>query len=547
MTRAAKQALAGKVMAPIDPITVEVVGNAIQTIAEEMGQALIRASYSTNIKERRDCSAALFSPDGRVIAQAEHIPVHLGSLLGIVTEVLARHPVSDVRAGDVFIGNDAYTGGGTHLNDLVFMEPVFHEELLVGWVTNLAHHADFVDRGHDHIFQEGIRIPPVRLYRQGELQKDIYDLILLNCQVPDERRSDFRAQMAANRLGGQRLQDLCSRHGAERLTAISEEVLNYAERRTRAGIATIPDGTYEFEDVFDTDLVPEKLNLRVRIDVKGDDIYFDFAGCPRQFRAGINAVYTALLATVYFAVKVIVDPGTPANAGFHRPIHVRAPEGSVLNATPPAAVYSRTECLKRVVDMIFGALAPVLPDRILAASSGGALINFSGINPRTGRFYVYNEAIGGGLGARSTKDGMNGAQVHITNTSNLPVEAMELEHPLMVECYELVQDSGGAGKWRGGMSLRRRIRVLDHESRVFFGGSCWEEAPWGLEGGHSGGVCRVEYGEGTPRLSKRIGKVSAGQSIAIVTAGGGGFGPPDERDRALAERDLLEERISKPS
>ncbi|MBO1079218.1 hydantoinase B/oxoprolinase family protein [Roseomonas haemaphysalidis] len=528
----------------VDPITVEVIGSALATIVEEMGKAIIRAAYSTNIKERQDCSTALFDATGRIIAQAELIPIHLGSLLGITDYVFRHHDLSTVRPGDVFIGNDAHTGGGTHLNDIVFLEPIFHGGVLVAWVTNLAHHSDFVDRGHAHIFQEGLRIPPVRLYREGVLQQDVMDLVLLNCQVPRERINDFRAQMAANRLGVQRFQALCDKYGPEVVRIAASKVLDYAERKTRAGISTIPDGVYEFRHDFDSNLVDQVLDLRVRVEVRGEEIFFDFPEAPPQVRAGINMVLTALQATVYFAVKVLVDPDTPANAGFHRPIHVTAPLGSVLNATAPAAVYSRTDIAQRLVDMIFAALSRTIPERVAAASTGGTLLTTSGQHPRTGRFYVYNEMCGGGMGARFAQDGLDGVQVNTTNTANLPIEALETEHPVMVERYELVRDSGGAGRFRGGMCMRRQIRVLDHVATVSAGGTNNVVPPFGLDGGLPGMTGRVELSEGAAPLNRRAGILQPGQSIGMLGAAGGGYGDPRLRDRALVRRDLREDRIS---
>jgi N-methylhydantoinase B len=528
----------------VDPITVEVIGSALATIVEEMGKAIIRAAYSTNIKERQDCSTALFDATGRIIAQAELIPIHLGSLLGIADYVFKHHDIAAVRPGDVFIGNDAHTGGGTHLNDIVFLQPIFHGGALVAWVSNLAHHSDFVDRGHAHIFQEGLRIPPVRLYREGVLQQDVMDLVLLNCQVPRERINDFRAQMAANRLGVQRYQALCDKYGREVVRSAADKVLDYAERKTRAGIATIPDGVYEFRHDFDSNLVDQILDLRLRVEVRGDEIFFDFPDAPAQVRAGINMVMTALQATVYFAVKVLVDPDTPANAGFHRPIHVSAPPGSVLNATPPAAVYSRTDIAQRLVDMIFAALSQTIPERVAAASTGGTLLTTSGMHPRTGRFYVYNEMCGGGMGARHAQDGLDGVQVNTTNTANLPIEALEIEHPVMVERYELVRDSGGAGRFRGGMCMRRQVRVLDHVATVSAGGTNNRVPPFGLDGGLPGMTGRVELSEGVPPLHRRAGILQPGQSIGMIGAAGGGYGDPKLRDRELVRRDLREDRIS---
>jgi N-methylhydantoinase B len=529
----------------IDPITVEVIGSALSAITEEMGKAIIRAAYSTNIKERQDCSAALLDARGQTVALAEHIPIHLGSLLGIAEYVLKHYDLSMVCPSDVFIGNDAYTGGGTHLNDFVLLEPVFCGGALTAWVTNLAHHSDFVDRGHAHIFQEGLRIPPVRLYREGVLQDDVMQLILLNCQVPRERVNDLRAQMAGNRLGVQRFQALCDKYGRGTVVSAAAQLLDHTERRARAGIATIPAGKYEFRHDFDTNLIDGILDLRLQVEVKGDEIFVEFPEVPAQVRAPINMVYTALLATVYFAVKTLVDPEIPANAGFHRPIHVSAPLGSVLNAEPPGAVYSRTDIAQRLVDMIFAALSPAIPERVAAGSTGGTLLTTSGTHPRTGRFYVYNEMHGGGMGARAGKDGLDGVQVNITNTANLPIEALEAEHPVMVECYELVQDSGGPGRFRGGMTMRRRVRMIDHAATISAGGTNSIVAPFGLFGGLPGSTARVELSEGVAPLNRRASILKPGQSVGMVAAAGGGYGNPRERDRGLVRRDLKEQRISR--
>ena len=310
----------------VDPITVEVLGSAFASIAEEMGEALVRASHSTNIKERRDCSTALFDTRGNTLCQAEHIPMHLGSFIGIIPHILKRHPVAQMRSGDMFIGNDAYEGGGTHLPDIVIAEPIFFDGAIIAWAVNTAHHADFADRGHAHIYQEGLRIPPIRLYAAGELQKDVQELILLNCQVPRERLSDLRAQIAANRLGVQRMQALSTKYGAPVVLAAGEALQDYAERKMRAGIAAIRDGIYRFTDRFDNPELDDDLTLSVEIEVRGDKMRLAFDG-PPQVRAGVNMVYTALLSTVYYAVKSIVDPSILPNAGLARPLTVSARRG----------------------------------------------------------------------------------------------------------------------------------------------------------------------------------------------------------------------------
>ncbi|MBI3980121.1 MAG: hydantoinase B/oxoprolinase family protein [Chloroflexi bacterium] len=526
-------------------MTVEVIGNALSSIAEEMGMALIRASYSTNIKERRDCSTALFDAQGRTLVLAEHIPMHLGSLMGIVAEITRRYRPEQIRPGDVFIGNDAYSGGGTHLPDIVLASPIFSEGEIVAYAANLAHHADFVDRGHAHIYQEGIRIPVVKLYSEGTLLDDILELILLNCQVPKERVADLRAQYAANHLGISRFVSLCDKYGKETVLAAGDELLNYAERQMRAGICRIPDGVYRFADDFDSEELTEPLRFKVAITVRGDEMLLDFAGNPPQVRAGLNMVWTALLTVVYYAVKTVVDPTILPNAGMYRPITVSAPRGSVLNCDPPAAVGNRTQTCQRVVDLIHGALAPAIPDRIIAACNGVTGVFLSGVDPRTGSYYVDIDVMGGGFGARATKDGLDGVQVHITNTSNLPVECLEEEYPLMIDRYELLQDSGGPGRWRGGMGIFRQIRVLEHEAVLTYNINRVTSAPWGLFGGKPGAPASIHiHRNGTDGGPRDDGHLAPGDVVSVRSPGAGGYGDPRFRDRDLIERDLREEKIS---
>jgi len=520
----------------VDPITVEVIGSALSSITEEMGEALVRASYSTNIKERRDCSTALFDAAGNTLCQAEHIPMHLGSFIDMLPHILKRHPAEHIRPGDVFIGNDAYEGGGTHLPDFVLAEPIFVDGQIIAWTVNTAHHADFADRGHAHIFQEGLRIPPIHLYRAGELQKDVQELILLNCQVPRERLSDLRAQMAANRLGVMRMQSLCNKYGRQVVLAAADALQDYAERKMRAGIAAIPDGVYRFEDVYENPEVPEPLAMSCEIHVTGDTMQMHF-DAARQVRAGLNMTRTALLATVYYAVKCLVDPDVLPNAGLARPISVTATEGTVVNCSYPAAVNGRCSTCQRVVDLIFGALAPAVPDRVIAATNGAnTAALFAGSND-DGTPWIYLETIGGGSGARATKDGMDGVQVHMTNTSNLPVEALEIEYPLTLLRYELVNGSGGGGEYRGGMGLRRVYRAERH-CHLRVDGSRFNTSPWGLSGGLDGSRAVLETGE--LAIDHGIVVMQPGDVIGIVTAGAGGYGSPAERDPAAVKRDFAE-------
>ena len=525
----------------LDPITVEVIGSALASIAEEMGEALVRASYSTNIKERRDCSTALFDTDGNTLCQAEHIPMHLGSFLEMLPHIMRRHPVEQMRPGDVFVGNDAYEGGGTHLPDIVLAEPIFAEGRIVAWAINTAHHSDFADRGHAHIFQEGLRIPPIRLYRAGELQKDVQEMILLNCQVPRERLSDLRAQMAANRLGVQRMQALCARYGVDTVLAAGAALQDYAERKMRAAIAAIPDGTYRFSDSFDNPEVPEGVPFSVEITVSGDAMKLHFTA-PPQVRAGINMTPTALLTSVYYAVKGALDPTILPNAGLARPLTVTATENSVIHCGPPAAVNGRAQTCQRVVDLIHGALAAAIPEKITAAHNGALVVaSFIGTQLSDGAPWVYLETIGGGFGARPTKDGLDGVHVHVTNTSNLPAEALEGEYPLSLIAYELIDGSGGPGKYRGGMGLRRVYRA-EALCRVRLDGTRIGSAPWGLAGGQEGGRCRFVVSSGAEQTGPGSYTLHKGDTVEIYTPGAGGHGDPRQRDPEAVARDAREGR-----
>ena len=527
---------AGAATPALDPITVEILGNSFASIADEMGEALVRASYSTNIKERRDCSTALFDIDGQVLCQAEHIPMHLGSFLVMLPHIWQRYPVEAMSPGDIFIGNDAYEGGGTHLPDIVLAEPIFFDGRLVAWAMNTAHHADFIDRGNAHIYQEGLRIPPVRLYKAGELQREVQELILLNCQVPQERLSDLRAQRASNQLGVQRMQALCARYGTDTVIAAGRALQDYAEKKMRAGIARIPDGTYRYTDRFDPFGQDMDLEMSVEIVVQGDSMSLHFDS-PPQVRAGINVVYTGLLSAAYYAVKSIVDPEVLPNSGLARPLTVTAKEGTVLNCTHPAAVNSRTSTCQRIVDMVYGALAPAMPDTVTAAGNGSCFAAVFSGNHADGSFWVYVETIGGGMGARRELDGLDGVHVHMTNTSNLPAEAMEQEYPLTLLRYELVDNSGGAGRQRGGMGLRRVYRA-ERDCRVAVAGSRHKYAPWGLDGGLPGGMGALRFGPGTTPFTGNSGPLKAGDIIEVITPGAGGYGDPRARSPELVLKDL---------
>ena len=535
----------------MDRITLEVIGSTLLTVAEEMGSALIRASYSTNIKERRDCSTAIFDARGRVIAQAEHIPMHLGSLLGSVEEILRRYPVGDLAPGDMFIVNDPYAGGGTHLPDINLVAPVFAGDEPFGFVANIAHHADRTGERIRNIWDEGLRIPPIRLLERGRLREDVMELLLANFALPDERRGDFRAQLAVNRLGERRLGELIGRWGLPTVRTACEALLDYGERKIRAAIASVPAGVYRFADAMDDDGVStEPIPIAVSLTVEGDTMHLDFAGSGPESRGDLNVVRGALLATVYYAVKAILDPSIPANGGFYRAITVEAPEGTIVNARPPAPVAWRTQTCQRIADVVFGALAQALPERVPAAGNGAnAAMVFSGVDPARGGYYVYLETIGGGAGGTARADGLDGVQVHVTNTSNLPVECLEMEYPLLVEEYALVEESGGAGRSRGGLGIRRTIEVLGHEASFLGSLDRARIAPWGLAGGQPGGRGAIILNPG--RLGQRAlpskvwgYRLAPGDRVSMVTPGAGGWGLPAERPVARVVDDVEDGVIS---
>ena len=442
----------------VDAITVEIVGNLLLSIAEEIGVALIKSSYSSNIKERHDCSSAVFDAQGNLIAQAEHIPMHLGSMLDSIQAVMARYPSTEIAEGDMFIANDPYRGGGSHLPDIVVAAPVFVEGRLIAWVANIAHHSDIggivpgsTSGEVTNIFQEGLRLPALRVCRNGKVMQEIFDIIIGNSRTPKERVGDLNAQVAANRIGIRRIVEAYEKY-RETLETAMRDLQIYAENSLRAGIARIKDGTYRFHDyVDDMDNHEEQVKIDVVITVAGEDITLDFSGSSPQVAANINVTYGGLLATVFYTLKALIDPHIPSNSGIYRVFKVVAKPGSIINAREPGPIGERMSTCQRVVEVILGALYEVMPERVMACShDGGTSVNLSGINPRTGDFFIYPEGVAGGEGAHAFRDGMSGVQVHMTNTSNLPVEVLEMENPLLVESYSLRTDSGGAGKFRGG-------------------------------------------------------------------------------------------------
>ena len=535
-----------------DPITTEVVGSSLLAAAEEMGEILVRASYSANIKERRDSSSAILDARGGTIAQASHVPLHMGSMLGLGQAIIQRYPESEIRPGDVFITNDPYSGGGTHLPDITVAAPFFAWGKLVGFAANVAHHAEVGGAPSQtlDIYTEGLRIPLVRLYQEGKFRQDIMDFILLNCRLPDERQADLRAQAASVETGLQRLGELTSKYPEDVFFSCLKRLEEQAEIQAIQGIRSIPPGTYRFTDYMDNDgLGSEPVPITVALTVGDDRILCDFTGSSPQVRGPINLPYYATLAGVYYSLKAVVDPTLPANTGFYRTVQVLAPKGTIVNCAPPAPCLFRSDTAQRVVEVVLGALARADPERVVAASNGAVCgVYFLGYR-EDGSYYAYIETLGGGMGASTHNDGADGVQVHTTNTSNLPVEALELEYPMMVEQYELAADSGGPGRHRGGLGIIRQYKVLTDDIRVRTKGDRNLIAPWGLQGGLSGGRCRVVRNAGTPEEQELTPKeydllLKAGETIRFVTPGAGGYGRPSERALDDILRDVQEGKLS---
>ena len=542
----------------LDPIAIEILSNALRSITDETFVALMKSAYSTNIKERRDHSTAVCDRHGRLITQSEaSLPIHIASMTGLMRHLLAEFR-GDIDAGDIFIANDPHVAGGTHLPDVNMAVPIFHRGKLVAFMCNIAHHADVggmapgsMAGGMTEIYQEGLRLPVIKLFRKGKLQHDLLNLIMLNVRVPQERRGDYFAQIAACRLGERRLAETFASYGAQTVLAVFDEIVRRTSQRMRRAIRRIPDGSYSFADLMDDDGVGTRdIPICVRIDVANGRIRFDFGGTSRQVAGNINVTMNATQAAVCYTLKALLDPQVPNNQGMLDLPEIVAEPGSLLNARFPAPVAARANTCQRIIDVIIGALADALPQEVVGAANGAnTTAVFSGIDPRSNAQYLYLETLGGGFGGRAEKDGTDGVQVHITNTSNLPVESIETEYPLLVESYGLIEDSGGPGRHRGGMGLRRAIRPVGHDCT--FNGAMERSThqPWGVFGGGSGACGRFvkidRDGKRTVLATKPSGeRVREGESIIVESPGAGGYGPAAERSRAAIELDQRNEKFS---
>tara|TARA_B100000949_G_C14263849_1_gene444059 strand:- start:203 stop:1873 length:1671 start_codon:yes stop_codon:yes gene_type:complete len=543
----------------LDPITLEIILNALRSVTDETYAALMKSAYSTNIKERHDHSTAIMDLRGRLVVQAvESLPIHIASMNGLMECVLEKFG-DDICQGDIFVANDPHSAGGTHLPDINLATPVYLEGELQGFVCNIAHHADVggmapgsMAGGMSEIYQEGLRIPVIRLFRKGELQTDILDLLLLNVRVPIERRGDYFAQISACRLGERRLLEVIETYGSQTIQRAFDEIIQRTNRRMGDSIESIPDGVYQFKDLMDSDgLGAFDLPIYLKITISKRQAIFDFTGTAKQVNGNINVTMNATQAAVCYSLKALLDPEVPNNQGVLDSVEIIAPKGTLVNSVFPAPVAARANTCQRIIDVVLGALAEAFPEKTIAAANGAnTTAVFSGTDPRTGQPYLYLETLGGGMGARAMKDGKDGVQVHITNTSNLPIEAIEMEYPLLVEEYSLVADSAGAGQYRGGMGLRRMIRPRAHECIFNGAGERFRHRPWGLFGGESGASGRflLQDGQGeNHRVDDKPNhvQVSPENVIVIETPGAGGFGLPKNRDRELLEKDQRTGKFSK--
>ena len=521
--------------ASADPILLELYRHRFAGVAEEMGVTLQRTSYSPNIKERLDFSCAVFDGGGRLVAQAAHIPVHLGAMPASVAA--ARQAVEAWAPGDVVVLNDPYAGG-THLPDVTMVSPVFPAAggAPAFFVATRAHHADVggMTPGSlplsDELYQEGLIIPPVRLYRGGVPNEDLLRLLLRNVRTPDERRGDLAAQRAAHLVGERRLAALVEQHGAAEVAAYARHLQAYSARLTRTAIAGWPDGDYAFEDTLVVHEAGRALPtpLRVEARIRGEAITFDFTGTAPAGAHAFNAVLSITRSACYYVVRCLAGEAVPVNAGCFAPVTVTAPEGCLVHARPPAAVAAgNVETSQRIVDVVLGALARALPDRVPAASQGTMNNLTIGGLQADGTPYAYYETLGGGMGAAPDADGLSGVHVHMSNTRNTPVEALERAFPFRITRYGLRPGTGGAGRHRGGDGLVREYAFLA-QATVTVLSDRRERGPWGLAGGHDGAPGRNVLlhpdGRSEPLPATFSRRVAPGERLRIETPGGGGFG-----------------------
>jgi N-methylhydantoinase B len=541
----------------VDPITLEVIRNKLDDIADEMEITLLKSSHSAIVKEALDASAALFDARAEQIAQATAAPIHLGMIIPAVRKFVEVFPPATMEEGDAYVLNDPFDGG-THLPDLVVSVPVIVGGETIALATAITHHQEIGGRSPGstpmdaiEIFQEGLRIPPLKLYERGVPNQTLLAMLAKNVRIPEIVIGDLNGQLAACHTARRRLLELAGRYGRDRLKVYMNELLERAEALTREAIGRIPDGTYRFVDYLDNDGIDLERRIRIEaaVTVDGSELVVDLSGSDAQVAGPINCVPASTLAAVYYVIKVVIDPAIPNNAGCYRPVKVILPEGSIVNARSPAAVNARAVVVRRTVDCLLGAFAQALPERIPAASSGHPLmLSMGGMSPVGGRAYVTAEIGAGGMGARPVKDGLEAIQTDTSNAQNIPIEALEMESPLRVFHYRLRPDSGGAGRFRGGLGLEKSIEVLHGDLRVSHRGERHFTAPWGLAGGEAGAMCRsvLRRADGTEQVipSKLDFTMRPGDRLDLWMTGGGGHGDPLERESGRVLEDVRDGKVS---
>ncbi len=540
----------------VDPVTVEVIRHSLIYAAEEMGVTLRNTAFSPNIKDRLDYSCAILAPNGELVAQAEHIPVHLGSMpVGVknLVEYLERENV-DVEPGDVFVTNDPYIAG-THLNDVMLVKPVFVSGILVAFVANKAHHVDIggivpgsIGGNARSLIEEGLVVPPVKLYSRGRIRRDVLELLKANVRTPRYLVGDLKAQVAALNVGERRVRELASKYGVEVLFEAWEEILSYTERYTRNKLRGLveryrAEGVYEAEDYLELSS-GGLARVKVRVVLEPDRVTVDFTGSSPQVDEPLNAVYGVTVAASTFALKAVIDPEMPMNSGFYRVARIEAPRGTIVNPVKPAPVSGgNVETSQRIVDVVLRALAKPFPDRVPAASCG-TMTNVS----VGGSGWAFYETVACGSGARPCCDGVDGVHTNMTNTLNTPIEVIESEYPILFLRYELRPDSGGPGYYRGGLGVTRAFKVLEDNVVVTVYSERCRLRPWGLNGGRPGEPSRHYVMRGDGRVEevgcKATVTLNKDDAIYINTPGGGGYGDPCRRPRELVERDVREGKVT---
>lgn len=533
----------------LDPVRIEVFRNALTATADEMGVALRRAAYSTNIKTRLDYSCALFDPLGRTLAQAFTQPVHLGTLRHFVPRILETVGADTLKPGDAVLCNDGHLGG-IHLNDVCLVAPIHSDDRLIGYAATMAHHVD-VGGGtpgsiglFEEIFQEGLQIAPVRLVKSGELDDDLMRLIIRNVRSARETAGDLRAQVAGVNLGRRRVVELAGRFGEADFDEACEAIIDHAERVTRQAIGeSIPPGTYAATGFLDDDGFDDTpVQIGVDIDVRGTDVVYDLSRSDRQRRASINTTYAMSFSACAYTLRALLgEYDIPMNEGFYRCIEVRTAKGTVCDSERPAAIGAGADVGGRILEVALSAFGSQMADRVPADTKGTMCnVGFGGVDPRTDEMFAYYEAQAGGYGGRLGSDGMDAVQPHMQNTENSPVEEIEANYPVAIVRYELIPDSGGPGRHRGGMGLRRDYR-FEGDVRLSVMADRVKFNPQGLAGGQPGNACRFIVdpdGEARELPSKFSIAVSAGATVSVQMGGGGGFGDPTERDPERIIADL---------